>query len=199
MGTWLSTPCAQQGPHARRVVTAQGRELGSPLSPGSGLSALPQAWWSGSWSRTAARKPPSGVQGTAGQLEGGCLQPGRGQQQALLGSRPPGLGRGGQRLCPVVRCAGWAEDRWAGQTLGSSPWGLGRLQPVSHCSWLGSDLSWEAASLKPLCVLGQSCVPGAEIHACCPCILGQERGLGAVLTSRSSGTHLSRSEVRASL
>lgn len=31
------------------------------------------------------------------------------------------------------------------------PLGLGRLQPVSPCSWLGSDLSWEAASLRSLC------------------------------------------------
>lgn len=128
---------------------------------------------------------------------------GRGQQQALRGSQPwlrwtAGRGRGGQQLCPVVGCAGWAGDRWAGQTLGSSPWGLGRREPVSHCSWLGSDLSWEAASRSPLCFLGQNSLPRAEIHACCPRVLGQERGLGTALTSRSSGTHLSRSEVRAS-
>lgn len=117
---------------------------------------------------------------------------GRGQQQALWGSRP---WRGGQQAVAAVDsrtwprwtaalswvgCAGWAGDRWAVQTLGSSPWGLGRRQPVSHCSWLGSDLSWEAASLSPLCFLGQSSVPRAKIHACCPVSRGR-RGVWAQL------------------
>lgn len=54
------------------------------------------------------------------------------------------------------------------QTPCSVSLGLGRLYPVSHCSWLGSDLSKEAASLRLLYLLGQIFVPRAEIHASCP-------------------------------
>lgn len=57
-------------------------------------------------SLTAARKPPSCERGTAGQLDSGCLQLGRGQEQVLLGPQPTGLGRGGQQVFTVVCCDG---------------------------------------------------------------------------------------------
>lgn len=67
-----------------------------------------------SWSLTAARKPPSCVQGTVGQLEGGCLKLERGQEQAQRGLQPPGSGRGRHRAILWFTAMWWAEDRWAG-------------------------------------------------------------------------------------
>lgn len=122
------------------MVTAQGRELGSLLSPGSGLSALSQSWWSGSRSRTAARKPPSCVQATAGQLEGRCLQLGRGQQQALLSWAPDPQALAVVDSGPVPWFAvlggqktGWAGRHWVpargawegcSQSVTAPGWGL---------------------------------------------------------------------------
>lgn len=77
------------------------------------------------------------------------------------------------------------------QTPCSVPLGFGRLHLVSHCSWLGFDLSKEAASLRLLYLLGQIFVPRAEIHASCPMHtrVGKGSGHGAL---GSPGTHLSR-------
>lgn len=98
-------------------------------------------------------KSPSCVQRSVTQL-------GRGQEQALLGSQVPDLGRGGQWVYPMVQCDGVGGGRqgspetslrgWGWgvggpakllsqevrQTLCSVPKGMGRLQPVSIQSLL---------------------------------------------------------------
>lgn len=168
----VGTTCLEDGDGER------GRELGSQLvNPGSGLGALSEAGGEDilSQSLTAARKPPSRVQGTAGQLEVVSAA----EKRAGAGPAGPPILRPGMWWTAGPSCGflrwgglktggqgqtGFPRDLFVAlaqllsqevrQTQCSSRVALGRLQPVSHCSWLGSGLSREAACLRPLCPLG---------------------------------------------
>lgn len=112
------------------------------------------------------------------------------------------LGRAGQQVCPVICCDGvgrrqvgrgqqgsWETSLWplsltvSGSKADPTSWPLGPEKAAARQSLLLVRV-WSllgSGQPRPLCFSGHSCVPRAETRACCPCTLGQERGLHTAL------------------
>lgn len=143
--------------HTVRPAGTTRLEDGDSAGQRAGSERAVPAWWSGSWSRPAARKPPSCVRGTAGQLAGGCLQLEEGSRRPC---GAPDHGCGGQQAVAAVDSSSvlwlavlggqetggqgrhWvpAPGAWAGcsQSVTAPGWGLISLgkQPASvHCAF----------------------------------------------------------------